>query len=185
MIRYVFREQPLTIRSAADADPQKIGEALAALTAADGTLDVHDVPQAARNPRNPLHRHFTWDDHEAAEERRLDQARTLIRSIEVVSEGNEPPLRAYYSISTEALGRRYHSIASIESSASLQVRLLEVGRRDLLAFQRRFQAMQVVCVHIVAAIDAIDKKIAESKEPDGGGSPAKKARPPRKGGRKK
>lgn len=179
-ITYVFKEAPVAIRNIAEADPQVIGEELAKLTTPDGRLDVHTIPDAARNPANPLHKHFSWDDKIAAAERRLDQARYLVRSIRVVSEdSNRPPMPAYYSLNHG--GRAYHTISSVENSASLQVRLLEVGRRDLEAFQRRFHTMSVVCVHIAGAIAAIDEQIAKNK-PAGETPPAKKkpAKPPAK-----
>lgn len=49
-----------------------------------GRLTPDAVVEAARDPTSPLHDHFTWDDTLAAQKCRLDEARTLIRSIRVV-----------------------------------------------------------------------------------------------------
>jgi hypothetical protein len=162
MIRYEFKG-PLTIRSAANADPQKIGEALAALTAPDGSLDVHIVPEAARDPASPMHHQFTWDDAEAARERRVDQARELVRSIRVVGVGNEPPRPAYFSVN---IGGRtaYRTLATVETSASLQMRVLEGAIRDLKAFQARYSRLASVCVHIEEAIRAAEAAMAREPE---------------------
>ncbi|HTI78936.1 MAG TPA: hypothetical protein VL614_00645 [Acetobacteraceae bacterium] len=49
-----------------------------------GRLTPNEVVAAAKSPRSPLHRHFTWDDRKAAASWRLDEARTLIASYEYV-----------------------------------------------------------------------------------------------------
>jgi len=51
--------------------------------AAEGRLTPRDTVERARDPKSPLHSYFTWDDAKAADERRLDQARSLIRSVRV------------------------------------------------------------------------------------------------------
>jgi hypothetical protein len=56
-------------------------EALRRLEDGHGRLVPEDVVEAAREPSSPLHGYFTWDDTEAAARYRLDQARTLIRSV--------------------------------------------------------------------------------------------------------
>ncbi len=55
-----------------------------ALLERKGRLTADDVVEAARNPKSPLHGYFTWDDAEAAHARRIDEARSLIRSVRVV-----------------------------------------------------------------------------------------------------
>ena len=49
-----------------------------------GILTPEAVVAAAQEPTSPMHDHFTWDDADAAAERRLDQARALIRSVRVI-----------------------------------------------------------------------------------------------------
>lgn len=60
----------------------------------DGRLVPADVVEAARDPRSPLHSHFEWDDSTAAEKYRIEQARTLIRSVKVEVTVREVPLSA-------------------------------------------------------------------------------------------
>jgi hypothetical protein len=63
----------------------EVTEALRRLAEAGrGVLLPEAVVQAARDPRSALHNHFTWNDNEAAEKHRLDEARTLIRSVKVI-----------------------------------------------------------------------------------------------------
>lgn len=159
MIRYVFKDGVLPIKNAAKADPQKIGEALEALTDANGDLDVHIVPDAARSSRNYLHRFFTWDDAEAARERRLDQARELVRSIHIVATDNRPPRPAYFSISMPEQGRAYRTLKAVENSLSLQTRLYESAKRELESFAVRYQRMSEVVELIKPAIVATEAYI--------------------------
>lgn len=65
------------------AKREEIRAALAEIESAKGRLTPKAVVRAAANPRNPLHSHFEWDDTKAAQEHRLEQARHLIRSVEV------------------------------------------------------------------------------------------------------
>lgn len=50
----------------------------------DGFLDLETVIDAAKSPEDILHAYFTWDDAQAAHERRRDQARALIASVRYV-----------------------------------------------------------------------------------------------------
>ena len=59
----------------------------------DGTLTAESVLNDAANPASPLHSHFQWDDSKAAHAYRIDQARTLIRSVRLVITTNEVAVR--------------------------------------------------------------------------------------------
>jgi hypothetical protein len=48
-----------------------------------GVLHPADVIAAARNPNSAMHGQFEWDNSEAAEAYRLQQARALIRRVKV------------------------------------------------------------------------------------------------------
>jgi hypothetical protein len=66
---------------------EKETAALVALAKRD-SLTPEAVVEAAKAEKHPLHRFFTWDDKKAAHAHRIDQARTLIRSVrlEIVQE---------------------------------------------------------------------------------------------------
>lgn len=55
-----------------------------ARAAPDGVLTPSAVVEAARDEDHPLHDQFEWDDGRAAQAHRLQQARALIRSVQVV-----------------------------------------------------------------------------------------------------
>ena len=153
MIRYVFKDSDLlTIKDAKRASAQKIGEELETL-AKDGKdhLTPAAVVQRARDKKNVLHKHFEWDDAKAADHYRLDQARSLIRSIHVENEEVESGrTRAFLSIADRD-GTSYRPIGTILNSADLQSRILASAEKDLLAFENRYRELLDVCEFVRAA----------------------------------
>jgi hypothetical protein len=146
-MKYSFKEgEVLTIKAKDKADPQKIGKALETITAnAGGRLMPADVVRAARDHKNVLHKHFEWDNELAAEQHRLDQARSLIRSIHV--ENVEAPsgyARGFLSVRDES-GVSYRTVTEVLGSADLQRSVLEQAERDLIAFETRYLALVDIC----------------------------------------
>ena len=158
MIKYVFKEDFVTIKNAAKADPQKIGEAIARTTVSrNGLLKPEYLWQEAENnKRHPLYKHFTWDLREAAEAHWTEQARELIRVIRVVGE-DEQPRRAFLSITTEADGTAYHALAEVMSSEDLQLRVRRQALRDLEAWQKRYADLKEICELVQLASDRLRK----------------------------
>lgn len=166
MIRYVFREdEPLRIKAAGKANPQKIGEALGKLTEeAGGKLSPKKVVDSARDKRSPLHQHFEWDDHVAAESYRLDQARNIIRVIRVADvDTEEGTTRAFLSISDDS-GVSYRPVDIVKRSADLRAALMKQADRDLEAFQRRYQALKEICEIVETAREKIRRKAGVENE---------------------
>jgi hypothetical protein len=80
-VKFAFRRG-----SRVKGDPERIAEWLAELYEDQGgELRPAVVVEAARPPESPGHVLFEWDDAIAAHRYRLIQARTIIRSIEVVT----------------------------------------------------------------------------------------------------
>lgn len=163
MIRYAFKDTAV-LRSK-ETDAQKCGEALAKIAARNnGQLEVDDVLAEVRgNKRHPLFGEYEWDVDRAAEAHWKHRTRQLISYIFVTDSGNRPPKPAYYSIAMQ--GRAYHTIASIDASASLQRALLEGANRELAAFARRYTRMGNVCAHVKKAMDEIEVMLAQIVEP--------------------
>lgn len=158
MIKYLFREDMLPFINAKDADPQTIGEALAAVAETEGgKLTPKAVVENARNPESALHRHFEWSDAAAAEKYRHQQARIIISCLRVETIGsNSEPERAFLSISDN--GAAYRSVQEIRSSSDLQEKLLAAAERDLEAFTIRYRALKEICAIVETA-----KKVAKAK----------------------
>jgi len=75
-------------------DARAIGPVLEHLAhRGQGKATEMDIIHAASDPRSPLHRHFEWDNHEAARQWRKQQAREMVSAIAVKvsgENGNHP-----------------------------------------------------------------------------------------------
>lgn len=169
MIKYVFRE-PVTIKGADKASAQKIGEALQKLAGDAEELTPIMVVEAAKSPRSFLHPFFEWDDRVAAQKFRLDQARVLIRSIQVEDGEFEAGCApAFISISDKA-GTSYRTLGSVKNSADLQAHVLEQATKDLESWERRYRALKDVCSVIAEARAMLAKKRRKATDSRAGAS---------------
>lgn len=157
MIRYSFKDKPLTIKGGKKANPQKIGEELARLGASNaGHIRPKDVIEAARNPRSALHKLIEWDDAKAADSYRLDQAREIIRIIRVEVD-EAPPQRAFLSVNDGKTS--YRTAQEVRSSVHLQDLVLRSALKELQAFQKRYAEIEDVCSDLQAAQDKITARL--------------------------
>lgn len=93
MTDYVFRNGARI----SGVDAKTAGDELARIQDQHGELTAPLVVDEARPDDAPLHPAFEWDDQLAAELHRQQQARSLIRSVQVV-QSDEPPAPAYLHI---------------------------------------------------------------------------------------
>lgn len=68
---------------------KEVKERLLEIHAARNTITPEIVVDDAKDPESVLHEHFEWDDSVAGHQWRLEQARTLIRSVRIVVEYEE------------------------------------------------------------------------------------------------
>lgn len=125
-----------------DTDAGVIGPILSDL-AGGGVVSAAQVVGVAKDPSNPLHHFFTWDDSIAAHEYRLSQARYMLRSVIVRTdegEGSRPP-RLTAVVVTDAGDRGYATMATITASESLMVQVLAQAKRDLEAWYHKYQQL--------------------------------------------
>lgn len=115
----------------------------------DGDLRLEDVVAASRPKTAPLHRDFEWDDGVAAQQYRLDQARYIVRSIEVI-EDEAPAIQARaYQVSytpaqtEEATKARpvYRSTKEMLADPIARDALLAGAIRDAIAYRRRYRML--------------------------------------------
>lgn len=125
----------------------------------NGRLERNLVLEAARNPLNPLHPEFEWDDRKAAEAHRMDRAGYLIRSIEVVV--TEPveakPVRAFVSVTRDD-DRSYTSVSHALADPALRQQVLMAALRELEAWRERYAEL-VELAQVFAAIE--EARLAE------------------------
>lgn len=165
MTVYEFRDQrPLGFRNTDKADAQVIGEALAGITVEHGGhLKPEDVVAAATDRKSKLHRFFTWSDVEAAAAHRLNEARALIRSVDIieVDAPNDQRKRAWISVTADRQ-RSYQPVQVIEADARLQLLVLEDALRYLRIFRRRFRQMADICALIEVAETGIEARMGDA-----------------------
>ncbi len=138
--------------------------ALKALERDDGRLLPEDVVLAAREPNSPLHRHFTWDDTEAARLRRLDEARALIRSVRVIHTVHKIDVRVPSYVrdpEADAKAAGYRNIANVRTEADqARAAIVNEMERVVAAVQRAKAIAAVLGVDDqVERIDAIAREI--------------------------
>ena len=160
--KYVFRDGPITIKAAAKADPQKIGEELSKITAASGgKLTPQAVVLAARNTRSALHRHFEWDDARAAAAHRLSQAREIIAIIRVVDREADTGRRQVFLSVAEKGGVSYRTVEEVRGSVDLQRIVLNQADRDLVAWQKRYAEIVDAVGHVEQARAVVQRRREE------------------------
>lgn len=77
-----------------------VGETVATIIAKRGLCRAADLLDAAKSPKSALHPLFEWDDQQAARRYRLQTARTVLTSIEIVRSGQAGPREvAFISLS--------------------------------------------------------------------------------------
>lgn len=141
--------------SRVNIDPQQAGEAIDRIRKGhNGLIEPEMVVDAARDERSPLHPHFEWDDHAAAEEHRKGQARELVRSLTVdISRSNieQKSVRAFVNV--ESGGERgYVSTFTAMSSEDLRRQVLADAFGELEAWRARHAELSELA-RIFSAID--------------------------------
>jgi len=135
-------------------DAQTAGEEIERVrTAQNGRLAPLDLVEASRDPAAPLHPAFEWDNAVAAESWRVEQAKYLIRSIDVVmvSEQEQKSVRAFVSVKRDE-DRSYTSVSHAMSDADLRKQVLDNALRELEAWRNRYAEL-VELANVFAAID--------------------------------
>lgn len=85
---------------------------IVALEKKEGHATPEALVERARPKSSPMHDCFEWDDRAAAEEHRKMQARTLIRSIEVV-DGVREPYRPFVFVTEDSDRQGYKSTTAV------------------------------------------------------------------------
>ena len=132
---------------------------------AGSVLPVHLV-EAARAKNNPLHRDiYKLGDDDAAFEYRLEIARKVLRSIEVVyEEAPDVPTKAYEVITEPERGdmperRVYKSTKEILEDPNMRDELLARAIREALTFKRRYSELQ----ELAQVFQALDNFLLNAK----------------------
>ena len=128
----------------------------------DGSITPENVVDAARPATSSLHKYFTWDNDEAAELYRRQEARKLIHCVRVSydSKDETKSVRAYVSmVSTNDegdSGRGYIGLARVLSDAELRSQMLAEALDEAKAWRERYQHLNELS-EIFMAISKVAK----------------------------
>lgn len=125
------------------ADANEVGKQFEELENTVG-LTAKTVLDANREEGTLLHEEFEWDDSVAAENFRLEQARTFIRMICLVPEETNTeeertqPVRAFFKLPITEV---YESTSVIIKSEDKRAELLKQAISELKAFERKYNSL--------------------------------------------
>lgn len=142
-------------------DSGLIATELARIAGRSGKLTPQAVVDEARNPEHPLHACFDWDDETAAEAWRLEQARTLIRSVRVEITTEERTISTVYYVRDPEKGAGEQGYVELPKLK----RKPDLAREALVAeFARAASALQrardlAAALEMVGEIDEITTRI--------------------------
>jgi len=132
-----------------------------------GVLKVDDVLQEAKDKDSLLHRHFEWDDTEAAEQYRRQQARALIQRCRIqLVESSPVKIRAFVSLPTDREnGGGYRLTSEVMSDDYLKDEFL----RDIrMTIQRWSQKLYLLDQDIADLIVQVEERLEQRKRPNDG-----------------
>ncbi len=114
----------------------------------DGRLTPERVLTDAKRPDSPLHKHFQWDNEKAAEQHRLDQARTLIRTVKINLVINEVRIKAPFYIPDPSNSGREQGYSTVERLredvvAARQALIAECERASAILRRARLVALAI------------------------------------------
>ena len=131
-------------------DAQMVGEVCEGLER-NGNLTPSALVDESRPEDAPLHGRFEWDDEQAAELYREQQARQIIHSIEVVVEGASEPVKAFVSLRVGGTERRYERTEVALSNPDSREMVLKDALSELRAFEKKYSQLAELA-EVLAAI---------------------------------
>lgn len=126
-----------------DAIRQRLDEIA---SAHEGRITPELVVEDARDPESPLHNEFPWDLEKAAYQHWLDRARTIIRSVMVVTRTEKRTIVTPYFLRDPAAAQDeqgYRSIVSIRSDQDMARDALVDEFQRVAGLLRRARAIAV------------------------------------------
>ena len=137
-----------------DKEAQIIGEEVEKIREKNGNAEAKTIVKNAENEKSPLHNHFTWDNKIAGQKYREEEARYLIRVIEVevvTVDGEHDRMRAFHAIKidvkySEDNGKKkeeeqkdYQHINVIKADEEKVNQIVELAHHQLMAWSHRWK----------------------------------------------
>ena len=131
------------------SNPAVVAELKELQVANRGFLRAEYVLERAKVKSSALHSCFTWDDGEAAERYRLEEAHRLIRVVvALVPElKTEEPVRVFVSLRGDRTPvGGYRAMVNVLADSDLRARLLEEALADMKIFELRYARLSELAV---------------------------------------
>ena len=131
------------------ADAQKVADEIFSIGESATTAEILEK---ARDETTELHKCFDWDDAEAAEKWRLQQARHIVCSLVIKekTEASQPEVRAFFKTDSES---GYKPTVLIVRDKDEYRKLLDRAIAELNSFRAKYKTL----VELDGVFDAIDK----------------------------
>jgi hypothetical protein len=120
------------------------------------------VVNAAKDANSPLHGYFEWNDGKAADQYRLSQARQLIASVTIISDG-ETSYPAFVSLSIDRLTGGYRATSDVLADDDLRRELLSTAMGELNAMKDRYRRISELASVIQGAAQGVEKLIEKTR----------------------
>jgi hypothetical protein len=131
------------------ADAQKVADEILAIGNSATTAQILDK---ARDEQTELHKCFDWDDAEAAEKWRLQQARHIVCNLVIKEKSDTPRPEVRVFFKTDA-DNGYKPTVLIMQDKDEYRKLLDRALAELTSFRAKYKTL----VELDGVFDAIDK----------------------------
>ena len=127
-----------------------------------GCIKPAYLVKASEPESAPLHDCFTWDNGEAAEQWRIEEARRIIRSVRVVVKpgplADQSVIRAFVHVEASEKESRFDGDGYIETlqahkSPIYRDQVLAAAKRELIEWKRRYEDYREFFGGVFAAIE--------------------------------
>jgi hypothetical protein len=129
-----------------DSQAARYGSRITHLKEKKGFVTPEIVINDAKNPKSPLHDYFDWNDREAAESWRIEQAKYLIRHIVVTIINDDKPetIRQFYSITPTTdmhtdSPKVYVTLDDVLSNVDTRKEVIAYALRELEGWKARYK----------------------------------------------
>jgi hypothetical protein len=121
----------------------------------NGVLMIDDVLQAAQDENNILHRHFEWDDTEAAKQFRREQARSLIQRCKITILDSTPThVRAFISLpSDREAGGGYRMTANVLGNEDMKEEFIHDIQLTIARWTKKLHLIDIDLAKLIVQLD--------------------------------
>lgn len=121
----------------------------------NGVLLIDDVLQAAQDENNILHRHFEWDDSEAAKQYRREQARSLIQRCKITVLDSTPThVRAFISLpSDRESGGGYRLVANVMGNEDMKEEFIHDIKLTIARWTKKLHLIDSDLADLIVKLD--------------------------------